>query len=125
MFGVGAKGSKPMLGRCSPLSHTPPALFLFYFLHFIYYVSCVQVSECSPQHAQVELTRQPAEADFLVPPQSLGDQTQVLVIPDPDSGAPWEDFRGLKPLGNLFAVSYSSDSQVDCLVESGGWGTAA
>lgn len=78
-----------------------------------------------PGRAHKTTPRQPAEADFLVPPQSLGDQTQVLVIPDPDSGAPWEDFRGLKPLGNLFAVSYSSDSQVDCLVESVGWGTAA
>lgn len=66
-----------MLGKRSPLSHTP-ALFLFYLLHFIYYVSCVYVSGCAPQYAQVEPTRQPAGAD-------------------PNSGAPWEDLRGLTP----------------------------
>lgn len=59
------------------------------------------MSECPPQHAQVELTRQPAEADFLVPPQSLGDQTQVLVIPDPDSGATLGGLQGAQPLGEL------------------------
>lgn len=47
-------------------------------------------------------------------------QEQIFLFdlsPDPDSGAPWKDLRGLNP---LLAMSSSSDSWVDCLVESVG-----
>lgn len=54
---------------------------------------------------------------------NFGGQTQVSIsanslAPDPDSGDPWKELRGLNSLGSLLAIIYSSDSLVDWMVAS-------